>query len=151
MRVIHGVCMWSRACPKPPPCLSPFGFVFAEATVPRLSCCKGEVGIVPSLRPAEIWGEDEVSLKRRHITGSHVAHVTEACGSGSYVRVSPQKLLQSAACRRFAAARRRAGSARAMGGGRREATVKFDMWPTLDFVLGLWTFRGLWMWSLFFQ
>ena len=28
------------------------------------------------LRPAEIWGEDDVSLKRRSITGSHVAHVT---------------------------------------------------------------------------
>ncbi len=86
-RIIGGNRMWSRACLKLSPCLSPFGFVFAEATVPRLSCCKGEVGIVPSLRPAENWGEDEVSLKRRHITGSHVGHVTEACGSGSYVRV----------------------------------------------------------------
>jgi hypothetical protein len=36
----------------------------------------GEVGIVASLRPAEIWGEDDVSLKRRCNTGSHVAHVT---------------------------------------------------------------------------
>ena len=42
----------------------------------RLSGCKGDVGIVACLRPAEIWAEDEVSLKRRYITGSHVAHVT---------------------------------------------------------------------------
>ena len=47
-----------------------------KQTVPRRSGCKGEVRIVASLRPAEIWGEDEVSLKRRCITGSHVAHVT---------------------------------------------------------------------------
>ena len=47
-----------------------------KQTVPRRSCCKGDVGNVPSLRPAEIWGEDEGSLKRRWITGSHVAHVT---------------------------------------------------------------------------
>ena len=47
-----------------------------KQTVPRRSGCKGEVGIVASLRPAEIWAEDEVSLKRRYITGSHVAHVT---------------------------------------------------------------------------
>ena len=53
-----------------------------KQTVPRRSGCKGVVGIVASLRPAEIWGEDEVSLKRRCITAGHVAHVTEACGSG---------------------------------------------------------------------
>jgi hypothetical protein len=47
-----------------------------KQTVPRRSGCKGEVGIVPSLRPAEIWGEDDVSLKRRYITVSRVAHVT---------------------------------------------------------------------------
>jgi len=28
------------------------------------------------LRPTEIWGEDDIWLKRRYITGSHVAHVT---------------------------------------------------------------------------
>lgn len=47
-----------------------------KQTVPRRSGCKGEVGIVACLRPAEFWGEDEVSLRRRYITGSHVAHVT---------------------------------------------------------------------------
>ena len=47
-----------------------------KQTVPRRSGCKGVVGIVASLRPAEIWGEDEVSLKRRCITAGHVAHVT---------------------------------------------------------------------------
>ena len=53
-----------------------FCFVFAEASRARRYGCKEVVGIVPSLRPSEIWGEDEVSLKRRYITGSHVAHVT---------------------------------------------------------------------------
>jgi hypothetical protein len=31
------------------------------------------------------------------------------------------------------------------GGGGEEATVKFDMWPTLYFFLQLWDFRGHWM------
>ena len=47
-----------------------------KQTVPRRSGCKGEVRIVASLRPAKIWGEDDVALKRRCIAGSHVAHVT---------------------------------------------------------------------------
>ena len=47
-----------------------------KQTVPRRSGCKGEVRIVASLRPAKIWSEDDVALKRRCIAGSHVAHVT---------------------------------------------------------------------------
>jgi hypothetical protein len=45
-------------------------------------CCvsqaaRGRSGLcVACLRPAEIWGDIDVWLKRRYITGSHVAHVT---------------------------------------------------------------------------
>ena len=62
-------------CSKLPPSPSHFDFVFVFAEANRATSLRLR-DFAFCLRPAEIWGEDDVSLKRRSITGSHVAHVT---------------------------------------------------------------------------
>ena len=51
-----------------------FWFCFCGSTPCHVAQAASETSLC--LRPAEIWGNDDVSLKRRSITGSHVAHVT---------------------------------------------------------------------------